>query len=122
VVDEVTGSGKMAACKDLDHGRKRRCGGSAEDSTVAWRLRGGHDDGMGSEEVDDGAGSKEIFGRKFWQPDGVSESLRGLGFAKTVQQFIYRGTTVATSISGVIGAIATENHSSDGPLPSSDRC
>jgi hypothetical protein len=56
VVDEVTGSGKMAACKDLDHGQKRRCGGSAEDSIVAWGVRGGHDDGMGSQ---------EIFGGKF---------------------------------------------------------
>jgi hypothetical protein len=122
VVDEVTGSGKMAACKGLDHGQKQWCGGSAEDSTTVRRLRGGRDDGMGSEEVDDGAGSKEIFGRKFWQADGVSESLRGLGFAKTMQQFIYRGTTVATDISDIIGAIATENHSSDGPLPSLDCC
>jgi hypothetical protein len=30
---------------------------------------------MGSREVDDSVGSKEIFGRKFGQPDGVSESL-----------------------------------------------
>jgi hypothetical protein len=64
----------------------------------------------------------QIFGGKFWQPNGVSESLRGLGFAETAQQFIYRGTTVATSISDVIGVVATENHSSDGPLPSSDPC
>jgi hypothetical protein len=31
---------------------------------VQW-LRGGLDDVVGSREVDDGAGSKEIFGRKF---------------------------------------------------------
>jgi hypothetical protein len=44
------------------------------------RLRGGLDDGTGSREVDDGAGSREVFSRKFWQPDGVSERLQGLGF------------------------------------------
>jgi hypothetical protein len=35
----------------------------------------------GSREVDDGTGSREIFSGKFWQPDGVSEILWGLGFA-----------------------------------------
>jgi hypothetical protein len=49
---------------------------------------------MGSGEVNDGVGSRENFGRKFWQPDDVSESLRGLGFVKDAQQFIYKGTTV----------------------------
>jgi hypothetical protein len=39
-----------------------------------------------------------------------------------MQRFIYRGTTVATGIINIIGAVATENHSSDGPLPSSDHC
>jgi hypothetical protein len=39
---------------------------------------------MGSGEVDDGAGSREIFGGKFWQLDGVSESLWGLEFAKAM--------------------------------------
>jgi hypothetical protein len=53
--------------------------------TTAWRLRGGLDNGTGSREVDDGAGYREIFGGKFWQPDGVSESLQGLGFAKAAQ-------------------------------------
>jgi hypothetical protein len=48
----------------------------------------------------------EILGKKFWQPNDVSESLQGLGFAKATQWVIYRGTTVATSIS-------------DGPLLSS---
>jgi hypothetical protein len=52
---------------------------------MARRLRGELDDDTGSKEVDDGAGSREIFGGKFWQPDGVSESLRGLRFAKVVQ-------------------------------------
>jgi hypothetical protein len=51
----------MAVCKGLDRGRKRWCGDSGEDSTMAWRLRGGLNDGMGSREVDDGAGSREIF-------------------------------------------------------------
>jgi hypothetical protein len=39
--------------------------GFGDDSMKAWRLQGGLDDGMGSREVDDGAGSMEIFGRKF---------------------------------------------------------
>jgi hypothetical protein len=52
----------------------------------------------------------------------VSESLRGLGFVNAAQRFIYRGTIVATSISDVIEAVATENHSSDGLLSSSDHC
>jgi hypothetical protein len=78
-------SGKMVARKGLDHGRQRRCRGSREDTTMAWRLRGGHDDDTCSGEVNDGVSSREIFGGKFWQPDGVSESLRGLGFAKIVQ-------------------------------------
>jgi hypothetical protein len=86
------------------------------------RLRGGLDDGTGSGEVDNGMGSRQIFSGKFGQLDGVSESLRGLGFAKTAQRFIYRGTTVATSIGDVSRAIATENHSSNGWLPSSTRC
>jgi hypothetical protein len=50
---------------------------------IAWRLCWGLDDGVGSGEVKDGAG-------KFWQPDGMSESLRALGFAMVVQRFIYR--------------------------------
>jgi hypothetical protein len=81
------------------------------------RLRGGLDDGTSSREVDNGVGSWEIFGRKFWQPDGMSQTLWGLWFAKSMQRFIYRGTTIATCISDVSGAFATENHSSDGPLP-----
>jgi hypothetical protein len=87
---------------------------------MAQSLWGGLDDGTGSREVNDGAGSREIFGRKVWQPDGVSESLRGLGFAKVAQRFIYRGTTVATGISDIIKAVGTDTDSSDGPLPSSD--
>jgi hypothetical protein len=59
---------------------------------------------------------------KIWQPDGVSESLQGLVFAKAVEWFICRGTMVAMSISNVIGAIATANHSRDGPLASLDHC
>jgi hypothetical protein len=77
---------------------------------MVQRLRVGTDDSTGSWEVDDGAASREIFGRKFWQPNGLSESLWELGFAKTTQWFIYRGTIVATSISDVSRAIATENH------------
>jgi hypothetical protein len=52
---------------------------------MARRLRGGLDDGTGSKEVDNGADSKENFVLKFWQTDGVSQSLRGLGFAKAAQ-------------------------------------
>jgi hypothetical protein len=59
---------------------------------------------------------------KFWQPDGMSESVQGLGFTNAAQWLIYRGTTVAMGISDIIGAVATENHSSDGSLPSSDHC
>jgi hypothetical protein len=79
------------------------------------RLQRGLDNGMGSGEVNDGTCSREIFGEKFWQPGGVSESLWRLGFAKIAQRFIYRGTTVAMGISDVIGTVATKNHSSDGP-------
>jgi hypothetical protein len=86
------------------------------------RLHEGLNSGTGSREVDNGVGSREFFIGKFWHPDGVSESLQGLGFVKVVQRFIYRGTIVATVISDIIGAIATENLSSDGPLPSSNRC
>jgi hypothetical protein len=47
----------------------------------------------------------------------VSESLQQLGFANAAQQFIYRGTIVATGIGDVSRAVATENHSSDERLP-----
>jgi hypothetical protein len=116
------GSGKMAVRKGLDRGRERWFRGSGEDSTMMRGLQRGLNDGTCPGEVDDSVGSREIFGEKIWQPDGMSESLWGLGFAKAVQWFIYRGTKVATGINDIIGAIATENHSSDGPLPSSDRC
>jgi hypothetical protein len=71
------------------------------------RLQGG---------LDDGVGSRENFGRKFWQPDGVSKSLQGLGFAKVVQWFIYRGTTVATGIGDVNMVVATMIHISIAPI------
>jgi hypothetical protein len=102
--------------------RKGLVMGSREDSMTARRLLGGLDDGTGSREVDDGTISREIFDGKFWQSDGVSESLRGLGFAKETQQFIYRGTKVAKGISDVIRVVATENHSSNERLPSSTHC
>jgi hypothetical protein len=89
MVDGVTGSGRR---------RWRRVRASTVVKTTARRLRRGLNDGTGSREAD----------------DGVSESIKGLGFTKAVHQFIYRGTTVATEISDVIRAIATENHSSDG--------
>jgi hypothetical protein len=57
---------------------------------TAQMLWGGLDNGVGFGEVDDGTNAREIFGGKFWQPDVVSESLRGLGFAKDAQRFIYR--------------------------------
>jgi hypothetical protein len=77
---------------------------------------------MGSEEVDDGAGSREIVDGKFWQPDDVSQSLWELGFAKVVQWFIYRVTALATGIGDISRAVATENHSSNRRLPSSACC
>jgi hypothetical protein len=104
MVDGVTGSGQR---------RWRRVRASTIVKMTARRLRRGLNDGTGSGEADDGVGPREIFGEK-WQPNGVSESIKGLGFTKAVHQFIYRGTTVATEISDVIRAIATENHSSDG--------
>jgi hypothetical protein len=52
---------------------------------MTWRLWGGLDDGTSSREVHNGAGSREIFGGNFWLLDGVSESLRGLGFANATQ-------------------------------------
>jgi hypothetical protein len=96
----------MAACKGLDRGQERRSRGFGEDSTMAQRLPGGLDDGMGPGDVD----------------DSVSESLRGLEFAKATQWFIYRGATVATCITDIIGVVATENHNSDGLLPLLDCC
>jgi hypothetical protein len=83
---------------------------------MAQRLWGGLNDGVGSGKVEDSAGSMEIFGRKFWQPDGVSKSLWGLGFAKATQQFIYRATTVATGISDAIGLVANATRISIAPF------
>jgi hypothetical protein len=78
---------------------------------------------MGSTgEVYDDVGSRENFGGKFCQHDGVSESLRGLGFAKVMQRFIYRRIAVATGISDISRAVATKNHNSNGWLPSSACC
>jgi hypothetical protein len=68
VVDGITGScqGRWRRVKGLDRGREQRCIGSGEDSMMARRLHGGCDDGIGSVgEVDDYAGSREIFSRKF---------------------------------------------------------
>jgi hypothetical protein len=47
---------------------------------MAQRFQRGLNNDMGSGEVDDGVCSREIFDENFWQPDGVSESLWGLGF------------------------------------------
>jgi hypothetical protein len=85
---------------------------------MAQRLRGGLDDGMGLGEVDDGTGSREIFSGKFWQHDGVSESLRGLWFAKVVHQFIYRGATVTMCIGHISRAVAIVIHISIAPMQS----
>jgi hypothetical protein len=52
---------------------------------MTQRIWGGLDDDIGSGEVHNGVGSREIFGRKFRLPDGVSERLQGLGFAKAAQ-------------------------------------
>jgi hypothetical protein len=78
----VLGQWRWRRKKGLDCGREWWCRGSGEDSTMAWRLRGGLDNDMGSGELHDGVGSKEIFGGNFWQPNYISGSLRGLGFAK----------------------------------------
>jgi hypothetical protein len=87
---------------------------------MVQRLQGGPDDGTDStKEVDDGAGSRENFGRKYWKPNGVSESLLGLGLAKAAQRFIYRRITVGMGNSDISMAVSTENHSSNGRLPSS---
>jgi hypothetical protein len=109
VVDGITGlgRGRWQRVKGLDHGRERRRSVFGEDSTMVRRLQGG---------LDDGVGSRENFGRKFWQPDGVSKSLQGLGFAKVVQWFIYRGTTVATGIGDVNMVVATMIHISIAPI------
>jgi hypothetical protein len=124
VVDGITdsGQGRWWNVKGLDRGREWQHGGSGEDSTTAWRLQGGFDNDMYSRAIDDSADSREIFDKKFWQPDGVCESLQRLGFAKTTQRIIYRRITVATGISDVHRAIATENHSSNRRLPSSAHC
>jgi hypothetical protein len=118
VVDGATGSGlgRWWRAKGLNNHREQQCGGSEEDSTMAWRCQGGLKDGTDSGEVDDGAGSREIFGGKFWQPDGMSESLRRLGFANHAHQFIYRGTTVATCISDISRAVATMIRISIAPI------
>jgi hypothetical protein len=71
VVDGITGSdqGRWKHVKGLDRGRERWCRGYGEDSTTARRLQARLDDGTKSMEADDGVGSMEIFGGKFWQPD-----------------------------------------------------
>jgi hypothetical protein len=82
--DVVAGSGmaSWAWGRGL-HGRRRHrlrdvgAAGSGEDSTMAWRFRGGLDDGTSSRDVDYGVGSRENFNTKFWQSDGVSESQQG---------------------------------------------
>jgi hypothetical protein len=67
VVDGITGSGRgrWRPIKGLDCDREWRCRDSWEDTTMTPRLRGGLDDSTGSEEVNDSAGSREIFGGKF---------------------------------------------------------
>jgi hypothetical protein len=67
LVDGIIGPsrGRWQCVKGLDHGQERRCRGSEEDLTMAWRRQRGLDDDTGSEEVDDGAGCREIFSGKF---------------------------------------------------------
>jgi hypothetical protein len=89
---------------------------------MAWRLQGGLDDVtrlLGGQRL---RGLQGNFGGKFRQSDDMVESLRGLEFTNVVQWFMYGGTIVATDISDAIRAVATENHSSNGPLPSLDHC
>jgi hypothetical protein len=68
MVDGITDSGwgRWWHVKGLDRGRERWHGGSMEDSMMTQGLQGGLDDDTGSGDVDDGAGSMEIFGGKFW--------------------------------------------------------
>jgi hypothetical protein len=75
VVDIITGLGR---------GRWRRVRASTVVGNAGTESPGrtqqwceGSDEGTGCGEVDDNAGSREIFGRIFWQLDDVSESLRG---------------------------------------------
>jgi hypothetical protein len=84
---------------------------------IAWRLWGGLNDDMSSEEVDDAVGS-----RKIWQPEGMSESLRELVFPMAMQRFIYCRTITTMGINDFSRTIATENHSSHEWLLSSARC
>jgi hypothetical protein len=77
---------------------------------------------MGFGEVDDDAGSREIFYGKVWQPDDVSESVWGLGFTKAAQRFIYRRITVSMGTGDVNKAIATENNNSNEQPPSEAHC
>jgi hypothetical protein len=92
------------------------------DLNMMGRPHEGLNDGMSSGEVNDGTGSRKNFGGKFWQSNDVSESLRGLGFAKATQRFIFGGTTVATDNGDVSWAVAAENHSRNGRLLSSVCC
>jgi hypothetical protein len=46
----------------------------------------------------------------------MSESLRGLGFAKATHRFIYSGITSAMGTGDISMTVATEDHSSDGRL------
>jgi hypothetical protein len=49
----------------------------------------------------------------------VSKNLRGYGFAKYAQHFIYRGTTSGTGVGDVTRLVDTEDHSSNGRMTSS---
>jgi hypothetical protein len=94
VVDGVTGSGQgswqhvkgprpwLGTTVQRFYGRLDD-GAEAPGRTQWWcRGSGRTRQWTGSREVNDGVSSKEIFGGKFWQPDGVSESLQELGFGK----------------------------------------
>jgi hypothetical protein len=76
-----SGSGTTAACAGALAG-VIACSGLG---TMAWGLQGGLNDGVGFGEVDDGTDSGKLFGVKFWQPCGVSENLRALGFPMGTQ-------------------------------------
>jgi hypothetical protein len=120
--------GGLRCCKDddvtsLGRGRWQRVKGARLWlGATARRLQGELNDGTGSGEFDDSAVSKKIFGGKFWQPDGVSESLWRLGLAKGTQWFIYRATTSAMGTGDVSSPVSIEDHSSDGRLPSLAHC
>jgi hypothetical protein len=114
-VDCIVGLGTLLVglTASLARGRGRlwrvRRAWSRSGMMTRW-LQGGLDVSASFGEVNNGAGYGEIFDRKCWHPDGVSKNLRGLGFAKDAEWFIYKGTTSSTGTCDVTKPVATEDH------------